>query len=100
MAIEINLLKNNDNKELSDIEWVKEFFDYLKENEKLNPTKAFRIIYYLQEHFSILPDHIEKCDICGVLYDSDSEGHRSDKTNQFYCDECIEYCDDEEDFND
>ncbi len=97
MENEIRLLKNDDNKELSDVEWMQEFFDYLQEKEKLNKTKAFRIIYYLQEHLPILPDQIEKCDRCGILYDSYSEGYHSEKKGQFYCGDCTTFEDEEQD---
>ena len=97
MAQEIQLLKNDENKDQSDIEWVQDFFDYLKEKERLNPTKAFRIIYFLQEHFPIIPDQIEKCDRCGGLYDSYSEGYHSEKKGQFYCGGCTTFEDEEED---
>lgn len=86
---EIKLLKNNDNKEFSDIEWVREFYYDLKE-KKLSKKKAFSIIYYLQEHFPLLPDHIEQCSTCGELYDSYSQGHHSDMTGKFYCCESCE----------
>jgi len=80
------LLKNNENKELSDLEWIEEFYEFLQgeipegihllrgHKPQLSQKKAFAIIWYLQEHFSILPDHIERCDNCGSLFDQDGEG--------------------------
>ena len=41
---------------------------------KLSPTKAFNVIWFLQEYLHILPDNIEQCDGCKDLFDTDSEG--------------------------
>ncbi len=66
---EINLLKNNDEKEWEDIEWIEEFYAFLQgevpdcihfprgSKPQLSQKKAFAIIYYLQEHLPIIPDH-------------------------------------------
>lgn len=101
MDNEINLLKNNDKRTDSDLEWITEFYDFLKggcpENisfarghgVKLSPNKAYSIIYYLQEHFPVLPDHIEQCSFCKSLYDSDSSGYYSELKVKFYCDSCF-----------
>jgi hypothetical protein len=90
MHREIKLLKNNDKLELSDLEWTKMVFDFLQEKIKLSRNKAFSVVYYLQEHFPVIPDHIEKCDTCGELYDTHSSGHHSDLTGKFYCCESCE----------
>jgi hypothetical protein len=101
MRNEITLIKNNDKKDWSDLEWVQEFYEFLKGNSpesinegkplvKLSPNKAFNIIWYLQEHFALLPDTIEQCSVCKELYDSNSQGHHSDLTNKFYCSESCE----------
>ena len=95
MKNEIQLLKNNDHIVQADVEWISGFYEYLQEKERLNKTKAFRIIYYLQEHLPILPDHIEKCDRCGDLYDSDSEGYHSEKRGKFYCGNCTTFNDED-----
>lgn len=84
MSNKIKLLKNNYNKIQSDIEWVRDFYYDLKV-KGLSNKKAFSIIYYLQEHFPLLPDHIEQCSACGELYDSYSQGHHSELTGKFYC---------------
>ncbi len=57
----------------------------MKSKIKLTPKKAFSIIWYLQEHFSILPDTIERCDVCNNLFDSESQGHHSELTGKHYC---------------
>jgi len=69
-------------KELLFLEKIQEFFLYLTgENihescfsPKLNPDDAFAIIWFLQEVTGIIPDNLEKCDVCHKIYDSDSQG--------------------------
>jgi len=100
MGKEIRLLKNNDKKEWDDLEWINEFYQFLqgespetikigKTNQpKLSPKKAFTIIWYLQEHFSVLPDHIEQCSVCKELYDSNNSGIYWESKGKFYCGGC------------
>lgn len=85
MSNEIKLIKNNDKLDLSDVEWVKMFYRFLQQEMFLSNKKAFRIIYYLQEHLPVFPDHIEQCSSCDDLYDSESQGRHSDLTGKFYC---------------
>jgi len=96
MNKQIKLLRNNDKKDWNDVEWVDEFYKFMQgENpesikcDKLDLTsdKAFTIIWYLQEHFSIIPDNIEKCSECNDLYDSYSQGYYSEKEGTHHC-EC------------
>lgn len=100
MDNKIKLLKNNDNRTDKDLEWVEEFYEFLKGNSpdvindgkpmvKLSPNKAFKIIWYLQEHFAILPDNIEQCSICKDLYDSYSSGYTSELKGKCFCDNCF-----------
>ena len=97
----INLIRNNDNKDWSDLEWIAEFYEFMQGNipdgiglgdTVMNLTKdqAFTIIWYLQEHFSILPDNIEKCNDCGELYDADSSGEYFEIESKHYCSGCID----------
>ena len=70
MSNKINLLKNNNKRTDSDLEWIEEFYNFLQGEvpetihlpnghiPKMTAKKAFSIIWYLQEHFSILPDKI------------------------------------------
>jgi len=100
MIMEMNLLKNNDKREWEDIEWVEEFYEFLQDETpekihfprghkpQLSQKKAFAIIYYLQEHFSILPDHIEQCDNCGSLFDDWSEGIYWETKGKHFCGGC------------
>lgn len=99
---EINLLKNNDNRTDSDIEKMKEFFEFLQGDcpdnlsfrrgyqPKFSHKKAFSIIYYLQEHLPIFPDSIEKCCICNELFDTRSEGLYWESKGKHYCGCCCD----------
>lgn len=102
MRKEIKLLRNNEERDWTDLEWISEFYEFLKGNspDKINDGKpvvslsskdAFSIIWYLQEHLSVLPDNIEKCDNCDEIYDSYSSGYYSEKGNDighFFCNAC------------
>lgn len=97
MKREIKLLKNNNNRDWEDIQWIEEFYRFLQgeipegmtisrgHRVKLSANQANTVIWYLQEHFSILPDNIEQCDVCGELFDTNSQGHYSDLTLKHYC---------------
>lgn len=98
MGKEIELLKNNEDRNWDDLEWIEEFYKWLQGEKaettvsgfkpKLTAKKAFNIIWYLQEVLSILPSNIEKCDICDELYDGDSEGIYWETKGKFYCSGC------------
>jgi hypothetical protein len=100
MSKEVKLLKNNEDRNWADIEWVNEFYQFLQgelpsgigmsNRPKLSRKVAFSIIWYLQEKFPIIPDHIEQCDVCGELYDEYAEGHHSELTGKNYCSEGCE----------
>lgn len=102
-SMEIKLLKNNNNRTDSDIEKVIEFYRFLTGEEipgnismvrghapKMSENKAFSIIWYLQEHLSILPDNIERCNSCGGLYDTNSEGLYWETKGKHYCGVCCD----------
>lgn len=91
MKNEIHLLRNNDKKQLSDLELVDKFYTQLKDDLKLKPNKAFSIIYLLQEHIPVFPDHIEQCSVCKSLFDSYSAGWYSEKSGKHFCDGCLDY---------
>jgi hypothetical protein len=96
----INLLKNNDKRTDSDLEWVDEFYRFLQGEipdgislsrgykPKLSPKKAFAIIWYLQEQFPVIPDNINRCDNCGDLFDGNSEGLYWETKGKHYCGGC------------
>jgi len=102
MDNEIELIKNNDNRTDSDLQWVQEFYEFLQGNipdqlhfghghaPKMTQKKAFSIIWYLQEHFPIIPDYIERCDNCGELFDSHSEGLYWETKSKHFCGSCSE----------
>lgn len=60
-------------------------YDYLAEGRlpdgvkcfqpKMSRKHAFSVIWFLQEIIHCLPDHIEQCDGCSDLFDTDSEGY-------------------------
>lgn len=101
MNNEIKLLKNNDNRTDSDIEKVREFYRFLTGEEtpetilltrghapKMSEKKAFSIIWFLQEHLSVFPDSIERCDVCGELFDYSSDGIYWETKGKHYCSSC------------
>ena len=112
--------KRNKNAERTDLtdeyisnrDKVDELFQYLMDNTipegihvpsrpKLSVNKAWSLIWFLQEQTHCLPDNIEKCDRCGDLYDTDSEGYYLDdqyllngktlpkKHWGYFCDGCV-----------
>lgn len=88
--------------ELDDLENSEELFEFLQGNipsgyhlaaesiPRLTPEQAWTVIWYLQNKYWQVPDHIERCDICGNLYDSWREGETLDfgKPPHFVCDGC------------
>ena len=103
MKNEIKLLKNNSShtQEFTDLDWLKEFYEFLQgkaipegmsiargHRPKMTAKKANTIIWYLQEHFSVFPDMIEKCDVCDELFDSGSEGIYWETKGKHYCGGC------------
>lgn len=101
MYDEIKLLKNNGNRTDSDLDKIDEFYRFLTGDEmpegiflgrghkpKMSEKKAFAIIWYLQEHLSILPDHIERCDECGQLFDTWSSGLYWESKGKHFCNSC------------
>jgi hypothetical protein len=100
MYNEIKLLKNNDQRIDTDLEWIEEFYNFLQgelpeqlsfkrgHQPKMTAKKAFAIIYYLQEHFPLLPDHIEMCSNCNSLFDTHSEGIYWETKAKHFCGSC------------
>lgn len=98
----IKLLKNNQGRNWSDIEWMEEFCRFLQggipesmaigrgHRVKLSANQANTIIWYLQEHLPVFPDHIEQCSVCKSFYDSYAQGHYSELTGKCYCSESCE----------
>jgi hypothetical protein len=102
MEREIKLLKNNQKRDWSGIEWITEFYNFLQgevpetirlgrgHKPRLTAAQANTVIWYLQEHFALLPDHIEQCSSCKEYFDSYSQGHHSELTGKHYCCESCE----------
>lgn len=104
MKNRIKLFKNNTPfKDRNDMEWIDEFNNFLQgeipENismpdehkVKLTPEQAYSILWYLREHFAILPDDFCKCDNCNRLYDDGREGYYSEVGNEIghnFCGAC------------
>lgn len=96
----MKLLKNNQERDWTAFEWINEFYEFLQgeipesihfrrgHKPKLSPKKAYAVIYYLQEHFPLLPDNIEICSNCGCLFDTESEGLYWETKGKHYCDGC------------
>jgi hypothetical protein len=74
---------------LQGIKRPKKFADNLQMPE-LSKDLAWNIIYVLQEGLQILPDHIERCDNCGELFDDWSSGRYSELEGKHYCNGCYD----------
>ncbi len=103
MKNEIPFIKQNNVKgreDWEDADWLKEFKEFLmgtSPNEisiarghhpKLSHKKAMTIIWYLQEHLSILPDTYEECANCGRIFNSEREGIYWETKGKHWCGSC------------
>ncbi len=90
---------------------VIKLYDYLSEGKvpegvhvwrpKMSRKHAFSVIWFLQEIIHCLPDHIEQCDDCLELFDTDREGYYLDDQYKLgnrtlpkkywgsWCDNCV-----------
>lgn len=59
---------------------------------RLSPSQAWTVIWYLGNQYWQVPDHIERCDVCGTLYDSHNAGDCLDygRPPYSFCDDCME----------
>jgi len=57
---------------------------------KLTADQAWTVIWFLGNQYWEVPDFIERCGVCGDLYDSQSEGECLDfgKAPYHFCDQC------------
>jgi len=57
----------------------------------LTAEQAWTVIWYLGELHWQVPDHIERCEVCGTLFDTESEGTCLDygEAPCHFCDNCI-----------
>lgn len=102
MEHDIKFIKNSvDKTKRTDLEWLEEFYEFLMGNKipegisitrghipKMTTKKAMTIIWYLQEHLSVLPDNIEKCSVCDSLYDTNATGIYWESKGKHYCGGC------------
>lgn len=56
--------------------------------KKMNPSQAFTVIWFLQEHCRLLSDRFELCSNCNDIYDSDSEGRFEETSGKHFCGGC------------
>lgn len=63
-----------------------------REMPKLTADQAWTVIWYLGNLYWQVPDHIERCDVCEDLFDSNSSGTCLDygKAPYHFCDNCIQ----------
>ena len=103
--------KNEADKYISVLDKVRELYEALTEGKlpdgvgcklpKISKTRAFNLIWFLQEQTCCLPAHIEQCDNCKELYDSEQEGYHLDAEHKLngkplpkkywgnYCQACV-----------
>jgi len=57
----------------------------------LTPDQAWTVIWWLGNQYWQVTDHIERCDVCGDLYDTHCGGECLDwgETPYHVCDECV-----------
>lgn len=93
----------SDEPKKSDLERTQELLDFLmgvfpdrykipkKQRPKLTREQAFTVIWYLGNQYWQVTDHVEKCDVCGALYDAHREGACLDygRAPYSFCDNCI-----------
>lgn len=59
---------------------------------QLTPDQAWTVIWYLGNQYWEVPDFIERCDICGALFDTNSSGSILDygRAPHHFCDDCLD----------
>ena len=86
----------------SDLEVAQELFEFLQGKipdgckiaesavPKLTPDQAYTVLWWLGSGYIQISDYINRCDICGDLYDSNDSGWCFDfgKSPIFFCDAC------------
>ena len=90
-------------REKDDLERTEELFQFLQGKipagyrirkshmPKLTADQAWTAIWYLGNQYWQVPDFIERCGVCGDLYDSQREGDCLDfgKSPYHFCDACM-----------
>ena len=94
---------NEEKEPASDLERVHELHDFLQgitpkgyvippeDIPNLTEEQAWTVVWYIQNLYWQVPDNIGRCDVCGVLYDTDSEGDCLDYSDVPYhfCEGCM-----------
>lgn len=59
---------------------------------KLTADQAWTVIWYLGNQYWQVPDHVDRCDVCGTVYDDWEEGACLDYGTDPYnfCEACME----------
>jgi len=59
---------------------------------RLTEEQAWTVIWYLGELHQQIPDFIERCDVCGTLYNRNSSGDCFDygRAPYDFCDNCMD----------
>jgi hypothetical protein len=59
---------------------------------KLTPDQAWTVIWYLANQDWKVPDHLDRCDVCGTIYDTWNGGDCLDygKDPYNFCDSCLD----------
>lgn len=87
----------------SDLELTQELFELLcgripegckiprGHRPKLTPDQAWTVIWHLGNQYWQVTDHVERCNVCGDLYESESEGDCLDfgRAPYCFCDNCM-----------
>lgn len=87
-----------------ELEFTEELFQFLQgklpegysvpevEVPRLSPGQAWTVIWYLGNQYRKVSDHIERCCVCGDLYDTWNAGSCLDYGDAPYnfCDSCME----------
>lgn len=90
--------------EASDLDRTEELYDFLQGKApegykirhghmpKLTEKQAWTVIWYLGNQYWQVTDFIEKCCVCGSLYDSEREGRCLDfgKSPYHFCESCMD----------
>jgi hypothetical protein len=53
----------------------------MRHQPHLDQQEAFSVIWFLQEHLRVLPDHFEQCSVCHGLFDTHCGGFVVDGTD-------------------
>lgn len=53
----------------------------MAEQPDLSCAQAFSVVWFLQEHLTVLPDHFEMCSVCSELFDTRHGGFTVDGTD-------------------